>query len=72
MTKPKRPTVRIMPGSYYPTKQELEEDVSIGGTPEELVAAVLRSVRIVREPDAWRGNYRPCVEAAARKFSISA
>jgi len=37
-----------MPGSYYPTKQELEEDVSIGGTPEEPVAAVLRSVRIRR------------------------
>jgi len=52
MTKPEKPTVRIKPGSYYPTKKELEEDVSIDATPEELAAAVLRSVRIVRDSKA--------------------
>jgi len=52
MTKPEKPTVRIKPGSYYPTKKELEEDVCIDATPEELAAAVLRSVRIVRDSKA--------------------
>lgn len=52
MTKPKGPTVKIKPGSYYPTKEELNEDVSIDATPEELADAVLRPVRIVKDPDA--------------------
>jgi len=52
MAKPEKPTVRIKPGSYYPTKEELEEDVSIDATPEELAAAVLRPVRIVRDSKA--------------------
>ncbi len=52
MTKPERPTVRIKPGSYYPTREELDEDVSIDATPEELAAAVLRPARVVKDPDA--------------------
>ena len=52
MTKPEKPIVRIKPGSYYPIKEELEEDVSIDTPPEELAAAVLRPVRIVRDSKA--------------------
>ncbi len=52
MTKPEKPIVRIKPGSYYPIKEELEEDVSIDATPEELAVAVLRPVRIVRDSKA--------------------
>ncbi len=52
MTKPKRPIVRIRPGSYYPTRQEIEEDVRIDATPEELADAVLRQVKVIKDPDA--------------------
>ena len=42
-----KPTVRIRPASYYPTKAELEEDVSIpDATPEELARVVGRQVNI--------------------------
>ena len=47
-----RPVVRIKPSNYQPTKAELEEDVRIDATPEELARAVLRRVRVVRDPEA--------------------
>ena len=45
-------TVRLRPASIYPTKAELEEDIRIDATPDELAAAILRPVRIVTDPDA--------------------
>ena len=59
MTKPEpRPTVRVKPHSYQPSKAELEEpfvirkpDGSIP-TPAELVRAALRPVNVIEDPDA--------------------
>ncbi len=48
----KPPVVRIKPSSYQPPKAELEEDVRIDATPEELARAVLRQVRVVKDPEA--------------------
>ncbi|MXY32705.1 MAG: hypothetical protein F4186_14015 [Boseongicola sp. SB0676_bin_33] len=56
-TKPK-PELRIKPNTYKPTKAELEEmfvlrkpDGSVP-TPEEVIQAVLRPVKVVVDPDA--------------------
>jgi len=59
MTKPEdRPTVRVKPHSYQPTKAELEEpfvirkpDGSIP-TPGELVRGALRPVNVIEDPEA--------------------
>ena len=47
MTKPK-PEVRIKPREYQPNKAELEEDVRIDATPDELTRAVLTRVKVVQ------------------------
>ena len=36
--------VRVKPHSYQPSKAELEEDVSVNATPEEVRAALMRPV----------------------------
>ena len=41
-----RPTVMIKPAAYQPTKAELEEDMRVNATPEEVAKAVLRQVTI--------------------------
>ena len=41
-----KPTVRLKPSSYQPSKAELEEDVSIDATPEDLRRAVMRPVQV--------------------------
>ena len=52
-TQPKqKPVVRVRPHTYQPSKAELEEDVRLDATPEELVRAVLQPVRIVEDHDA--------------------
>ena len=43
------PTVRIKSSRYQPSKAELEEEIHIDATPEELAKAVLKQVKIVRE-----------------------
>ena len=48
----KTPTVRVKPRSYQPTKAELEADVGIDATSDELAEAVLRPVRIVDDENA--------------------
>ena len=48
MNKPK-PEVRIKPREYQPNNAELEEDVRIDATPDDLARAVLRQVRVVRD-----------------------
>ena len=45
MTKDK-PTVRVMPATYQPSKAELEEDVSIDTTPEELARVALQPMTV--------------------------
>ena len=35
----KKPVVRVRPSSYYPTREDLEEDVSVDASPEQVRAA---------------------------------
>ena len=42
-------TVRLKPSTYQPSQAELEEDIRIEATPEDVARAVLRPVRIVKE-----------------------
>ena len=46
MTKTSKPVVRLRPAKYQPTKAELEEDMSIDATPEELAQVAFRPVTI--------------------------
>lgn len=43
------PIVRIKSSRYQPSKAELEEEIHIDATPEELARAVLKQVKIERE-----------------------
>ena len=53
MTKPKpKPTVRVKPHSYQPSKAELEEPIKIDATPEQLARAVLQPVKVVEDESA--------------------
>ena len=45
-------TVRVKPHSYQPSKAELDEPVKIDATPDELAAAILRPVKIVKNSEA--------------------
>ncbi len=53
-----RPTVRVKPHSYQPSKAELEEPFVIRKpdgampTPEELARVALRPAKVVEDPDA--------------------
>jgi len=59
--KPKRkhlsekPVADVLPSSYRPTKAELEEEVNIDATPEELARALTRDVTI-RKRTAGKGR----------------
>lgn len=44
-----RPVVRVKPSSYQPSKAELEEDMSIKATPQQLAEAVLATVEVKEE-----------------------
>ena len=48
----KRPEVRVKPSSYQPTKAELEEELRINATPEEVIRAAFRQVRVVEDVNA--------------------
>ena len=43
--------LRLRPSSYQPSKAELEEDMSVDATPEELALAVLQQVEIRKISD---------------------
>jgi len=47
-----RPEVRVKPRSYQPTKAELEEELHINATPEEVIRAAFRQVKVVEDPQA--------------------
>ena len=49
-SQPERPVVEVVDSSYQPSKAELEEDVRIDATPEELLRAVLRPVTVRHVP----------------------
>ena len=39
-----KPKVRVKPYRYQPSKAELEEDISVDATPEDVRAALMRPV----------------------------
>ena len=41
-----RPVVKVKPASYKPTKAELEEDMSVDATPEEVAEALTRAITV--------------------------
>ena len=47
-----KPIVRVRPHAYQPSKAELDEEVRLDVTPEELARAVLHPVQIVGDHDA--------------------
>ena len=44
-----KPTIRIKPSSYQPSKAELEKDMSVKATPRQLAAAALATVDVQEE-----------------------
>ena len=44
-----RPIVTIRPSNYEPSKAELEEDISVDVTPEELAEAATMPVEVITE-----------------------
>lgn len=44
--RPAKPTLKVKPRSYQPTKAELEEDLSVPTTPERLAKCITKSVKI--------------------------
>ena len=51
MTTKKRATVEVVQSSYQPSKAELEEDVSIDATLDDVAAAMLQGGAERREPE---------------------
>ncbi|MDE0054706.1 MAG: hypothetical protein OXT64_10700 [Gammaproteobacteria bacterium] len=45
--KPKR--IELLPESYSPTKEELEEDVSIDASPWDVARALVQPVKVVEK-----------------------
>ena len=41
-----KPVVRVQPATYQPSKAEIEEDMSIDTTPEELARVALQPVTV--------------------------
>ena len=46
-TRKNKPVLNLTHSSYQPSKAELEEDVSVDASPEDVARAVLRDVQIV-------------------------
>ena len=48
-----KPVVRVRPATYQPNKAELEEDMSVDATPEELARMALQpmTVKIIGEDE---------------------
>lgn len=48
----RRPTVRVKPSGYQPNKAELEQDVRIDASPEDVIRTAFRQVKVVEDADA--------------------
>ena len=60
-TRKNKPIVKLMHSSYQPSKAELEEDVSIDASPEEIARAVGRQVEVrYTKPQAKRKKSASC------------
>ncbi len=51
LNKPKKPTIEVKPHSYQPSKAELEADMSIKTTPNDLARSVLEHVEVKETED---------------------
>ncbi len=51
-SQPNRPTVRVKPHSYQPSKAEREAPIRINATPDQIAKAAVTPVRILEDPDA--------------------
>ena len=51
-------TVEVMDSSYQPSKAELEADVSIDATPEEVGRALMQTVNVKRASPATKASKR--------------
>ena len=51
-SQPNRPTVRVKPHSYQPSKAEREDPIRIDATPDQIAKAAVTPVRIIEDPDA--------------------
>ena len=47
-----RPEVRVKPSAYQPTKSEIEEDVRIEASPEDVIRAAFQPVNVVEDTNA--------------------
>ena len=47
-----KPVVRVKPATYQPSRAELEEDMAIDTTPEELARVALQPMKVVQDDDA--------------------
>ena len=47
MSQDTRPTVEIPPQDYQPSKAELEEEIKIDATPEEVARRLMMPVKVV-------------------------
>lgn len=52
LSQPERPTVRVKPHAYQPSKAEREAPIRINATPDQIAKAAVTPVRIVEDPDA--------------------
>ena len=44
-----RPTVHVKPTTYQPSKAELEEQIRVDATPEELARAVMQPATVIAD-----------------------
>ena len=47
-----RPTIRVKPHSYQPSKAERDEPINLNATPDQIALAAVTPVRIIEDPDA--------------------
>ncbi|MCY4085486.1 MAG: hypothetical protein OXG37_01015 [Actinomycetia bacterium] len=47
----RRPVVELEPCTYQPSKAELEADISIDATPDDLAEALMADVEVVTRPE---------------------
>ena len=72
MTKaPKARPLRVKPRSYQPKNAELEADVSIDTTPDELAEAVLRPRQARGRPGCLRESHRHNADSDQKTVTLS-
>ena len=47
-----RSEIRVKPIDYQPSKAELEQDVRIDASPEDVIRSAFSQVKVVEDPDA--------------------